>query len=302
MVREDLVEGRCGRSRGDAAARCGPAPPDAAGRPSPAPVPEAGADGLGEVAGGDEVAVVVDGERAAGAATGSAGPKIGRAPSSTSKVDWWHGQSSSWLVGLVEPDRAADVGADLRVGDVALCGPVLPAGAGPQGGRPAGPDEQRRGVAGAVGPSGKTVRTPSTARSSARTGRAVGVDQPGAGRRQAVALQGPPRRRARASGSGTARPGPAPRRRPRSASAPAPAGARRPASSIALLDRLLVLGVGRAAFARSSVTVALGGQPPGPQDDADADAAERDRRGARPRAAAGRRPVDDGEGEGRDRC
>ncbi len=55
----------------------------------------------------------------------AAGPKIGRAPSSTANVDWWHGHSSRPEFAWYSPTGQPDVGAQLRVGDDVVDGPVL---------------------------------------------------------------------------------------------------------------------------------------------------------------------------------
>ena len=75
-------------------------------------------------------ALVVDGQgqlrqRAGGGAEARAGRRRARRRSTGGT-----GRAAPWCSLLVEADRAADVGADLRVGDVALGGPRLPALAG----------------------------------------------------------------------------------------------------------------------------------------------------------------------------
>ena len=185
---------------------------------SPAPVPEAGPDRAGEVAGGDR------GSRRRRRRAGScgsdraAGPNTGRAPSSTSKVDWWHGHSSRPRSGLVEPDRAADVGAQLRVGDDAVDASSPPGPAGLVDVRLGRVRMSRVGASAASRwPSGNTVTN------------AVDVEVVGPHRRArrsvdhpdrppsayGVCLQAPARAGARASGSGTAAASPSAAKAPR---------------------------------------------------------------------------------------
>ena len=121
-----------------------------------------GPDGLGVVAAGTTtypLASVVSGSwgRERGA-----GPNTGLQSSSTSKVDWWQGQTSWWVCGVVEAGRAAGVGADLGEGDEAADVPADPLGRDLE--RAASPTLISRVGLRALSmcPSGKTVRMPLT--------------------------------------------------------------------------------------------------------------------------------------------
>ena len=225
VVGKHLVQRACGRTWRCRAGRraterrrrvhqrgrsCSTASP-AVAWPSAVPVPEAGPGGLGEVAGGDDVALVVDLERAAGAATGPPG----RTPAGRRRARRTSTGGTGTAAGAPRPGRA-------RPGSRRGC-----RSSSRRRGRPASSPPGRVGAgscrsgrissvgasAASVWPSGKTVTTPSTAMSSARM-RLIRVgDQAHAVAVRRV-LEALARARARASGWGTAAQRPECERRP----------------------------------------------------------------------------------------